>query len=114
MLNSSVDFQLKEDKSHSHHLRPEEAEQERLPLGFSDQHSQGVSHLSIQAPYFPASASSWGVSREKAAAFLVFSAHGAPGHMAASALISDVHTKTMSLPQCNADPCCKDSSLAVR
>lgn len=111
MLSSSLDFQLKEDKSHSHRPKLEEAEQERLPLGFSDQHSQGVSCLSIQAPYFPASASSWGVSREKAAAFLVFSAHG---HMAASVVISDVHMKTVSLPRCNADPFCKESSLAVR
>ncbi|XP_075836024.1 pericentrin isoform X7 [Microtus pennsylvanicus] len=48
VLNSSLDFQLKEDKSHSHHLRPEEAEQERLPLGFSDQHSQELTQGRLQ------------------------------------------------------------------
>ncbi|XP_038197704.1 pericentrin isoform X2 [Arvicola amphibius] len=48
VLSSSLDFQLKEDKSHSHHLRPEEAEQERLPLGFSDQHSQELTQGRLQ------------------------------------------------------------------
>ncbi|XP_057650469.1 pericentrin isoform X4 [Chionomys nivalis] len=48
VLSSSPDFQLKEDKSHSHHLRPEEAEQERPPLGFSDQHSQELTQGRLQ------------------------------------------------------------------
>ncbi|XP_049996195.1 pericentrin isoform X4 [Alexandromys fortis] len=48
VLNSSLDFQLKEDKSHSHHLRPEQAEQERLTLGFSDQHSQELTQGRLQ------------------------------------------------------------------
>ncbi|XP_052600599.1 pericentrin isoform X6 [Peromyscus californicus insignis] len=48
VLNSSLDFQLKEDKSHSFHLRPEEAEQERLPPVLSDQHSQELAQVRLQ------------------------------------------------------------------
>ncbi|CAO2608482.1 Pcnt [Lemmus lemmus] len=48
--SSSLDFQLNEDKSHihSHRLRSEEAGQERLPLGFSDQHSQELTQGCLQ------------------------------------------------------------------
>ncbi|XP_042121951.2 pericentrin isoform X6 [Peromyscus maniculatus bairdii] len=48
VLNSSLDFQLEEDKSHSFHLRPEEAEQERLPPVLSDQHSQELAQVRLQ------------------------------------------------------------------
>ncbi|XP_036023217.1 pericentrin isoform X2 [Onychomys torridus] len=48
VLDSSLDFQLEEDRSHSFHLRPEEAEQERLPPVLSDQHSQELAQVRLQ------------------------------------------------------------------
>lgn len=71
VLSSSPDFQLKEDKSRSSCLHPEEVRQERLPLVLSDQHSQGVSHLPLQAYSLPMPAPV-GLSWEKAGALLVF------------------------------------------
>nr|XP_048307392.1 pericentrin isoform X2 [Myodes glareolus] len=47
-LSSSLAFQLKEDKSHSPRPELEDAEQERLPLGFSDQHSQELTQGRLQ------------------------------------------------------------------
>ncbi|XP_027250053.1 pericentrin isoform X15 [Cricetulus griseus] len=48
VLSSSLNFQLKENKSHSYRLRPEEAEQERLPLTLSEQHSQELAQEHLQ------------------------------------------------------------------